>query len=538
MKQKRLGGLCAAAIFLLCALMTGFYLIAGYGAYLDSDMASELALASHLAKEGALISSTWAYSTEVRVLSTQLVFTPLMALFPHNWRLVRTLGCLILQAALAASAYFCGRSLGARKRFALLFAGLSISVCSVVYAQMITIGAYYVPHAVLTNLYVGLTARLMTERKHGRRRGILALLIALSVLMGASSIRYLFCATIPAAAAGVWAYLFPAGNEAMPREWEDEVGFLLTLIGFVFSFDGFLIGQKILPKICDYDAARYGGVRLSAFTSADMPEMMQQALGGLTRLMGYSEGSVLLSVHGLASVGALLLPAAAAILMGRALKAARRDGNNVLRVGVLTLAMSAAITALSFVLLEDLYLNRYWIPLMTLGAPVMAACLSRENNAPLRNVCVLLFAGVVVVSSAMQIAGSMKNPEITSVQRERAAYLQNNGLTFGYATFWNANVVTELTDGDVEAVAVSIDANAQGQGVPHTSMWLEATADRRMERPDEPVFLMLTAQESGQLSDFLALSGAQKRWEQSGMTIYEIESQRVFFETAQKMDAQ
>lgn len=179
--------------------------------------------------------------------------------------------------------------------------------------------------------------------------------------------------------------------------------------------------------------------------------------------MGYSEGSVLLSVHGLASVGALLLPAAAAILMGRALKAARRDGNNVLRVGVLTLAMSAAITALSFVLLEDLYLNRYWIPLMTLGAPVMAACLSRENNAPLRNVCVLLFAGVVVVSSAMQIAGSMKNPEITSVQRERAAHLQNNGLTFGYATFWNANVVTELTDGDVEAVAVSIDANAQGR---------------------------------------------------------------------------
>lgn len=171
MKQKRLGGLCAAAIFLLCALMTGFYLIAGYGAYLDSDMASELALASHLAKEGALISSTWAYSTEVRVLSTQLVFTPLMALFPHNWRLVRTLGCLILQAALAASAYFCGRSLGARKRFALLFAGLSISVCSVVYAQMITMGAYYVPHAVLTNLYVGLTARLMTERKHGQAAG-------------------------------------------------------------------------------------------------------------------------------------------------------------------------------------------------------------------------------------------------------------------------------------------------------------------------------------------------------------------------------
>ena len=536
MKQKRLGGLCAAAIFPLCALMTGFYLIAGYGAYLDSDMASELALASHLAKEGALISSTWAYSTEVRVLSTQLVFTPLMALFPHNWRLVRTLGCLILQAALAASAYFCGRSLGARKRFALLFAGLSISVCSVVYAQMITIGAYYVPHAVLTNLYVGLTARLMTERKHGRRRGILALLIALSVLMGVSSIRYLFCATIPAAAAGVWAYLFPAGDESAPGEERDQIGFLLTLTGFVFSFDGFLIGQKILPKICDYDAARYGGVRLSAFTSADMPEMMQQALGGLARLMGYSEGSVLLSVHGLASVGALLLPAAAAILMGRALKAARRDGNNVLRVGVLTLAMSAAITALSFVLLEDLYLNRYWIPLMTLGAPVMAACLTGETNAPLRRGCALLFAGVVLTASAMQITSTMKHPEITDVQRERAAFLQESGLTFGYATFWNANVITELTNGEVEAVGITIAQNEKGQGVPRVSEWLEAQENRRMKRPDERVFMLLTEAESERLDDFLKKSGAQARCTRDGMTAYEIESQRIFFETAQAMD--
>ena len=193
MRQKRLGGLFAAAVFLLCAVMTGTYLIAGYGAYLDSDMASELALASHLAEEGKLISGTWVYSTEVRVLSTQLIFTPLMALFPHDWRLVRTLGCLILQGILAASAYFCGRALGADKKFSLLFAGLSISACSVVYAQMVTIGAYYVPHAVLTNLCVGMTARLMCMEKGGKRAALGALLLAMCALMGASSIRYPFC---------------------------------------------------------------------------------------------------------------------------------------------------------------------------------------------------------------------------------------------------------------------------------------------------------------------------------------------------------
>ena len=209
MRHRKLEGIGAAALFLLCAAMTAGYLIAGYGAYLDADMASELALARHLADEGTLISSTWLYSTEVRVLSTQLVFTPLMALFGGSWRMVRTVGCLILQAMLAASAYFCGRSLGAKKSWALAFAGLSISACSVVYSQMILIGAYYVPHAVLTNLCVGMAAQIMRMKKGGRRTGVFAGLTVLSALMGASSIRYLFCATIPMAAAGVWAYLFP-----------------------------------------------------------------------------------------------------------------------------------------------------------------------------------------------------------------------------------------------------------------------------------------------------------------------------------------
>lgn len=55
------------------------------------------------------------------------------------------------------------------------------------------------------------------------------------------------------------------------------------------------------------------------------------------------------------------------MLLARTLKAARENQSDVLRFGALTLAMSAAITALSFVLLEGLYLNRYWIPLMTLA---------------------------------------------------------------------------------------------------------------------------------------------------------------------------
>ena len=47
---------------------------------------------------------------------------------------------------------------------------------------------------------------------------------------------------------------------------------------------------------------------------------------------------------------------------------------------------------------------------------------------------------------------------------------------------------------------------------------------------------VLTEAESERLDDFLKKSGAQARCTRDGMTAYEIESQRIFFETAQAMD--
>lgn len=532
MNRDRLERVGAAAVFLLCAAMTAYYLIAGYGAYLDADMSSELALAQHLVKEGTLISPTWMYSTEVRVLSTQLIFAPLMAIFPHNWRLVRTLGCLILLAMQAGSAYFCARALGAKRRDALLFSGLTISACSVVYSQMILIGAYYVPHAVLTNLCVGMTARAYAMERGKRRAALCALLLALCALMGASSIRYPFCATLPVAAAGVWAYLFPAGDERLPRT-RAQTGRCALAVGVALvSLIGFAAGQRILGAVCQYDAARYGGSRLAAFTSADLPAVVQDAIGGLVRLMGYRERSILLSVHGLVSVGAVLLPVLAALLCVRTLRRARHE-RTILRFGVLALLMSAALTAGTFVLVENLYMNRYWIPLLTLGAPVMAACLSHEDNRPLRTLALLAFAGVVVCSSAMEIRTSMAKPQIVEADRQRVEYLRENGLDFGYAPFWNANVVTELSDGDIEVVNVSIVEREGAGAVAVPTGWLEAAQNVTLCRPEEPVFMLLTQGDAQKLRGFLDACGAEKTAGHGALDVWVIPTQRAFFDAVQ-----
>ncbi len=207
-RARSAGALLCAAALLASAALTAFFLIAGYGAILDSDMASELTFCRHLLDRGVPVSRTWYHSTELRLLGTQLVYTPLMALFPHDWRLVRTLGSGILVALLGAASYWCARSFGARRRYAALSAALTMCVGSPVYAEFVIVGCCYVPHALFPMLAAGLYARWLRGR--GRMRALGLGLLLLAACMG--SVRYVVTVGMPLAAAALWAFVFPNGG--------------------------------------------------------------------------------------------------------------------------------------------------------------------------------------------------------------------------------------------------------------------------------------------------------------------------------------
>ena len=520
------GAVVCALAFLLCAAMVAFYLIAGYGAYLDSDMASELALARHLAGKGALVSTTWRYSTEVRVLSTQLVFTPLMALFPGDWRLVRTLGCLILLALLSASSYACARWMGARRRYALLFAGLTLCPCSTVYAQMIVIGAYYVPHAIFTNLLVGLYARWLRTRS----RVNAALLLALAAVLGAQSIRYLLCAVLPLVAAGAWAYIFPGEErERLPRTGEDRGAAALALGTLLCGGAGLAIGGRVLGALFLLGGG-YGGQRLTAITAEDVLGLAEDALMWLLRVGGYAEGRLLLSMRGALSACSVAVFALAALLLLRGVRRAKREEKRPERAGLLAALMAFVITLCSFVFLEGLFLNRYWIPVMTLGAPALAVALTLEENPALRRLAALFLACATLGMAAVQIRDSMASPERGAEDFAAAQALADSGLTLGYATFWNANVMTELTNGRVEVVAMRIAEDDAGRGTPVFDVWLEAEENLGKSAPQERVFLLLESAQRQALGDLLERCGAREEPFDGGLSLLVIDSQRAFLE--------
>lgn len=79
-------------IWLGIAWLSGIFLMACFGrTLLDSDMASEMVLASLLNREGGMVSANWYYSNELRVFCQQLLFKLGLWIFPDHWHAARML---------------------------------------------------------------------------------------------------------------------------------------------------------------------------------------------------------------------------------------------------------------------------------------------------------------------------------------------------------------------------------------------------------------------------------------------------------------
>ena len=183
-----------------------------------------------------------------------------------------------------------------------------------------------------------------------------------------------------------------------------------------------------------------------------------------------------------------------------------------------------------FVLLRSVYFDRYWLPVAMLGGPVMALCLTEERNPVLRRLAALLFAGTVLLSSASCLYYSMRSPQAEEEMRMEAIdEARSLGLDKGYATFWNANIVTELSNGEIAMTSLEWTSDEEGRRL-QPSRWLEAEDELTMDRPEEPVFLLVGIWEEKGFEPFLQEIGAQLHELDGWINLYWIPTQRSLFE--------
>ena len=159
---------------------------------LDADMASEQLLANLLAQEGGVMSTNWYYSTELRVLNTQLVMAPLFRLFT-SWHTVRVVGSVVLILLYLAAWFWFGRS-AKLKYSGLLGAGLLVLPYGALYRQYVLEGLYYIPHIAISFVVLGCAVRIL---RGGWRLAPAAGMVLFSFAAALGGPRQLFILNIP-----------------------------------------------------------------------------------------------------------------------------------------------------------------------------------------------------------------------------------------------------------------------------------------------------------------------------------------------------
>ena len=430
------------------------------GDLLDSDMASDLIYARLLAQEGTFFSPNWYYSSELRVFANHLSFTPLF-LITQDWRLVRGLGSMLTYALFVLSLYAPLSQVGLRRQYPLVAAAMLLPL-SVMYFHYSMVGTFYTHNYILSFLLLGLA--LGQCGASGRARAWrLILLGALSVAAGLCGLRFLLFSSLPLCASALYLWA-RAGRAAGPRTRRLAWGSLLSL-GAMAA--GAAVNLLVLSRL--YTFQTFAEVTYTSF----QPEAAGEFLRNLLSLLGFPENGslfspalapaalslLLLALIAWASWSALRAPAPGAAAAQSAILAqpgeaaapspAETDapGDRVLALFFL----AAAVMHIGLLSLTSMPRNAYhFLPISVYALPLAACALKRlpwpgRWRAALAGVLACLLAVTSVVNSPY-----FSRRDVTYELRMALESLLAEGYDCGYATFWRANVLTELSGGEVE----------------------------------------------------------------------------------------
>lgn len=430
------------------------------GDLLDSDMASDLIYARLLAQEGTFFSPNWYYSSELRVFANHLSFTPLF-LITQDWRLVRGLGSMLTYALFVLSLYAPLSQVGLRRQYPLVAAAMLMPL-SVTYFHYSFVGTLYTHYYILSFWLMGLT--LGQSEAAGRARAWrLILLGALSVAAGLCGLRFLLFSSLPLCASALYLWA-RAGRAAGPRTRRLAWGSLLSL-GAMAA--GAAVNLLVLSRL--YTFQTFAEVTYTSF----QPEAAGEFLRNLLSLLGFPENGslfspalapaalslLLLALIAWASWSALRAPAPGAAAAQSAILAqpgeaaapspAETDapGDRVLALFFL----AAAVMHIGLLSLTSMPRNAYhFLPISVYALPLAACALKRlpwpgRWRAALAGVLACLLAATSAVNSLY-----FSRRDITYEPRMALESLLAEGYDCGYATFWRANVLTELSGGEVE----------------------------------------------------------------------------------------
>jgi len=147
-----------------------------------------------------------------------------------------------------------------------------------------------------------------------------------------------------------------------------------------------------------------------------------------------------------------------------------------------------------YLMTDATYNARYALPVAVFALPVIAVYLNRLPWRPgWKEACCLLLAAAVAFNAALAYHELLQK-DGTGELRTITRLLQSDGYTEGYASYWNANVVTELSNGEVDVRCWGSNNTNELTDIDQVKLWLQVKTHQTTV-PEGPVFVLFNNRE-------------------------------------------
>jgi hypothetical protein len=439
-------------------LLLGFVSIFSYqhGAqWLNSDYSSEMVLGKLLADENTFVSRNWHYSTEIRLIYQTIFTMPLFKLIGRyeNWALIRALVILLNNLLLILSYIFMARQMKIHIKWICITSLFLIMPVSTVYWDIVPFGGFYIFFIAQIFCCIGLFIRLINHADTAKKTLLINFILftALSFALGVQGIRSLLCVHIPLLIACIYCYSKTTQKKRFPL--------FLGCYGFVACCIGFGINNLLHLW---YRFHSFENMRLVDLYAEFFPKL-GQSLVYLAGFFGLFTGSSLLSTKGLFSVIAIIGTFILFWMVIKSLRQTKIQNNTMVQSAEQQFIPVFFIVSVIFNIFVFSVLGvivySYFIPFMVLYIPLTAILFehTEKTYGHLKRMAIVSGIILFIFGQGYLNFQSLSGQDRNSVRKGYIQYLLDNKLDYGIATFWNANVTTELSNGKIELAGLEQD---------------------------------------------------------------------------------
>lgn len=438
---------------------------------LDSDMSSEMVLGKLLSNEKSILSENWYYSSQVRITSTNLIFPLFHSLF-DNWHVVRTISTIVLLITMAIVIILTLNYIEIEQYSSIICCLLLLPISSVYY-YIVVYGAFYITSVIHSFLAFYLFRKYSKEKKM-YLIGVSAFLAFVAGLNGPRQIALFYLPYI-LSSLFLCSYDYYKNTKKGILGCFKRSGMLNEIISVVFSLIGYEINIHILSK--KYSFLLWNNLSISFSFSR-----IKTVLLGVLKIFGYDSTYF-------SKIVAIVFVLATFVSILYSIIKINKVSENYIKLSMFYIFGVIVFVGI-YVFTNMSYSETYFTPIFVFSLPLLFFFVKENRNK--KRIMMLTVAAFVFINCLFGLYQKF-NENKTEEFQKMAKVLNDNNYKVGYSTFWNGNIITELSNGNIEMVNMAIESDSISNvyNIQQIRRWLQPTS-QECYFPLGKVFILLT----------------------------------------------